>query len=1499
MSTQLTDPEQLKELLGIPFTPEQVACITAPLAPQVIVAGAGSGKTTVMAARVVWLVGTGQVAPEQVLGLTFTNKAAGELAERVRKALLRAGIGEPTGAEAGGGTRSGRGGGRDTHGRAPAPYGIASGAEDEVPGEPRISTYHAFAGQLLKDHGLRIGVEPGARLLADATRFQLAARVLRAAPGPYPALTRSFADLVTDLLALDGELAEHLVPVERLREYDTALLTTLGEAKLTNDDLRKAPDTALARLELLGLVERYRAEKRRLDLLDFGDQIALSAALARNHPEVGRALRAEFAVVLLDEYQDTSVAQRLLLSSLFGAGDAGGTDAAHAGADGAGARAGATAGGGIGHAVTAVGDPCQAIYGWRGASVANLDDFPLHFPRTTGPRPAASPTEPGTESGTPTRTPSRTDAAEATQRGPAPAASDADTTGATGPSAPATASPAPTGTPTAAPATAPAERFSLSENRRSGGRLLELANRLAAPLRARHAGVAALRPAPGAEGEGLVRCALLPTHADEMAWLADSIAHLVRTGTAPGEIAVLCRTAADFGEIQGALVARDVPVEVVGLSGLLHLPEVADLVAVCEVLQDPTANAALVRLLTGPRWRIGARDLALLGRRARTLVGRDHAGPAQDADRRLAEAVEGVDPAEAISLADALDTFVTDTATPQAGPAAPPALPDSHAPADPQDAGAGQDLRDRGEAGQAGQAAGADLPFSPQARVRFARLAAELRELRRSLGDPLMDVLHRILAVTGLEVELSASPHALAARRRETLGNFLDVAAGFATRAGGSPVADGAPTLLAFLGFLRTAAQYEKGLDNALPGGENTVKVLTAHKSKGLEWDVVAVPGLVTKTFPSEQAREAWTASAKVLPHALRGDADTLPDVSSWDAKGLAAFKAAMKEHQRTEELRLGYVTFTRPRSLLLGSGHWWGPSQKRPRGPSAFLTALREHCEAGDGEIEVWADEPAPGEQNPALQDPEPDQPSRADRRWPLPLDATALDRRRRAAEAVLTHLDHQPPPPATSPAAGHRPSHLAPARDTSDPKAYPEPYGAGPLAPEPYEPEPYEAAAPTEPPAAPASAYDDPYAEPPEDPYGEDPYGEDPYAADPYGEDSYAADPYAGDPYADPYTAPDAAPDGEQHAPYDTAHAPAPDGHRHGRSHPDGPDGGRSSASSASSAAPEVGPAVGRGGAERPAGAGAAALLPEEARLAASWDRDLEVLAKELRRARATVREVPVPAALSATQLLRLAADPDGFARELARPMPRPPRPAARRGTRFHAWVESRFEALPLPLLGPEDLPGAEEYGADPEGDGWDLDALKEAFNRTPYARRTPYRIEAPFHLTLAGRVVRGRIDAVYRHRLPSTEPHGAATTLAGTPARGPSTGDPGDAPQGISTAAPSAPAAHQDAPPPQAPHSHPYAYEIVDWKTNRAQDADPLQLAVYRLAWAEQHGLPLSAVTATFLYVRTGEIVRPTPLPGRAEIERILLGEPVTPGERTDRSRPAERTRAPGPT
>ncbi|MDH6116492.1 DNA helicase-2/ATP-dependent DNA helicase PcrA [Kitasatospora sp. GAS204A] len=1063
----LSHPDQLKELLGIPFNREQMRAIGAPLEPAVIVAGAGSGKTTVMAARVVWLVGSGAVRPDQVLGLTFTNKAAAELAERVRTALARAGLRE----------------------------------DAAVVGEPEISTYHAFAGRLLKEHGLRIGIEPDVRLLADATRFQLAARVLRSARGPFPHLKDRFSALVSELTALDAELAEHLVEPAVLRAFDAELLAELAGVKLTNQELRDVPEAAQGRQELLTLVEEYRRRKRAAGLLDFGDQIAASARLAQQRPEVGRLLREQYQVVLLDEYQDTSVAQRLLLAGLFGA------TPAYPG----------------GHPVTAVGDPCQAIYGWRGASVANLDDFPAHFPKADG---------------------------------------------------------------------GPGARYALSENRRSGGRLLAFANELAAPLRARHQGVEALRPAPGAERDGLIRVALLPTHAEEIDWLADSIAHLVRTGTAPGSIAVLCRGGAAFPDIHAALVAREVPVEVVGLGGLLQLPEVADLVAVCEVLQDPTANAALVRLLIGPRWRIGPRDLALLGRRAAGLVRTARAGGAD----ALSAAVAETDPTEVVSLCDALETFVNAGEQPD------------------------------------------ELPFSAEARTRFAYLAREIRDLRRALADPLMDVLHRVLAATGLDVELSASPLALAARRRETLQAFLDVAAGFADL-------DGDPGLSAFLAFLRAAEEYDRGLDSSLPGGEDTVKVLTAHKSKGLEWDVVALPGLVKGAFPSSRGRERWTSRRAVLPYPLRGDAATLPEVADWTAKGMTAFKAALKDQTGTEELRLGYVAVTRPRSLLLAGGHWWGPTQSTRRGPSEYLEALRAHAEQpGAGEVEQWAEPPVEDAENPALR-------PAGETPWPLPLDSGAHLARRRVAQVIGARL----------------------------------------------------------------------------------------------------------------------------------AGAPAP--------------------------APEP-------------------LAPEEQRQVDSWDRDLNALLGELERARRTERAVPLPPALSATQLMRLAADPDGLAHELARPMPRPPAGPARRGTRFHAWIQARY--APLPLLEPDALLGPEDAADDGIEDERDLERLKEAFLRGPYAHRRPYRVEAPVQVVLAGRVVRGRIDAVYRERDDDTGSRGG------------------------------------------------YRYEVVDWKTGHQEDADPLQLAIYRLAWAEQRDLPLEQVTAAFCYVRSGRIERPTGLPDRNALETLLVGK-----------------------
>jgi DNA helicase-2/ATP-dependent DNA helicase PcrA len=211
------------------------------------------------------------------------------------------------------------------------------------------------------------------------------------------------------------------------------------------------------------------------------------------------------------------------------------------------------------------------------------------------------------------------------------------------------------------------------------------------------------------------------------------------------------------------------------------------------------------------------------------------------------------------------------------------------------------------------------------------------------------------------------------------------------------------------------------------------------------------------------------------------------------------------------------------------------------------------------------------------------------------------------------------------------------------------------------------------------------------------------------------------------------------------------------------------------------------------------------------ADWDTELDRLVAEARADRSLVVDVPLPSSMSATALGQLRRDPETFARELARPMPRQPSPAARFGTRFHAWVEARFGQQDL--FDPEDLPGQADAGIDSDDD---LAELIETFERGPFAEWAPHAVEAPFALVLDGQVVRGRIDAVY---------------------------------------------AQED------------GFLVVDWKTSRRDDADELQLALYRLAWAELAGVPVEQVRAAFYYVRSGRVVEPDELPGRDELEGLL--------------------------
>ncbi|GAB0105969.1 ATP-dependent DNA helicase AdnB [Nocardia sp. JMUB6875] len=843
-------PRQLADALGLPPpTDEQAAVIAAPSGPTLVVAGAGAGKTETMAARVVWMVANGLVEPEQVLGLTFTRKAAQQLTTRIRTRLARL-AGAPIIRDI------------DPTGRL---RGLLTGSE------PEISTYHSYAGRLLTEYGLLLPVEPTATLLTQTQLWQLAYRVVSTWDGDLDT-DRSPVGVTEAVLALSGQLAEHLVEphqlatahleLERLVHTLPAGPRQKGGPKKALLDLLEAQHERVA---LLPLVERLTDELRRRGALDFGAQMSLSARLAATHPEVGAAERDRFRLVLLDEYQDTGHSQRILLSSLFG-----GDDPRHSGADDTGGRRRL--------AVTAVGDPMQSIYGWRGASAANLPRFATDFPAAPG---------------------------------------------------------------------VPAPILPLLTSWRNPPEALDLANLVSDPLReraARGGGVTvdALRPRPGAE-EGTVAFALTETIVEERDWVAERIAaeweDATDDGLPPPTSAVLVRRNADAAPLAEALRERGLPVEIVGLGGLLHTPEVADIVATLRLIADPAAGSAAVRILTGARWRIGVSDIAALSRRARELSIRRPAGQT-----------------DAITDTATLDEALREVA-----------------PEPAEKAGLGDAIADPGDAEQ----------YSPQGFARITALGQELSALRERSGQPLAELVADVERTIGVGVETQAR-RAQSAAGREHLDAFAEVVAGYS--------ADHRSSLNGLLDFLAAAEEVENGLE---PGevevAHDRVQVLTVHAAKGLEWEVVAVPHVVDGTFPSGTGTTTWMGALAELPTALRGDreqedaTDGVPVLDLEDIYDRADLERALDEHKKAlaarrldEERRLFYVALTRTERALFVSAHHWSETGSKPKGPSAFLLELKHATEAPGSalsrtvRIDRWDDPPLPDTPNPFTDNPQ-----------------------------------------------------------------------------------------------------------------------------------------------------------------------------------------------------------------------------------------------------------------------------------------------------------------------------------------------------------------------------------------------------------------------------------------------------------------------------------------------------------------------------------------------
>ena len=739
-----------------------------PLEPAVVIAGAGSGKTETMAARVVYLVANQIARPDQILGLTFTRKAAGELNTRIRKRLRQFQLAQ------------------DKQGIARTFTSL----------DTAVTTYHSYAGRLLSEHAIRYGIDADAQPLGEAAVWMSANKLVHEWDDNNFATSDAPSTVVKDLLGLTSMVLEHRVTVDQIRNADEELLQqVIAMTGPTNDETRKVAKVLNQRMAMLPMVEAFLEARRQSGELSFDDQIALAADIAVNFPDVGLLERAKYPIVLLDEYQDTSQSQVRLLSALFGNG----------------------------HPVTAVGDPCQSIYTWRGASSGTISAFNKNFPKAAGSQ--------GRES------------------------------------------------------------YELLTTYRNDQSILTLANEISAVVRKdEDITVAALKPRSGA-GRGDLTCGAFENLEAEATAIAEYFTPLwnnpdrTKAGTkVPKTFAVLVRKRAQIALIQEALAKAGIPSEVLGLGGLVHLPEIADLVAMLKIINNPDAGASLMRHLTGPRINLGPRDIAALGRFARSR------SESLAADSR--SIVKNIVAGNPLS-AEADDQFI----------------------------GSVIDALDEIEKSDKSK-------FSSEGYKRLTEFASDLRRLRSRASAPITDLIVDIERYLNLESEVMLRDGGTRGRRH--LDRFMDEAAKFA-RSGGS--------LSAFLQWLDVASDEEGGLKAGTPDVDATVvQILTIHMAKGAEWDVVAVPGLAEGTFPSSNTSDPdnWITNERHIPFALRGDSKTLPTFS-WGAattnaqakKAIDEFAKVCVEFKGREEIRLGYVAMTRARTHLFCSTSFWRDGAK------------------------------------------------------------------------------------------------------------------------------------------------------------------------------------------------------------------------------------------------------------------------------------------------------------------------------------------------------------------------------------------------------------------------------------------------------------------------------------------------------------------------------------------------------------------------------------------
>ena len=783
--------------LGEKFPPneQQQAAIEAPYdRPSLVVAGAGSGKTYLMSMRVPWLVANGIALPEQILGLTFTRKAAAELSNRINKnlRLLAKSTAVP--------------------GVWPAELGL-----EFTP--PTISTYNSYATALFRDFGLQIGYDSDAIQLTEATAFQFARELINNHGHEIePRLLDSDASsksLITAAIEMAKAMTENLVTAADVEKYLQPIIEHVSQLPNTRSKGQYTGEVSGLLEKLSGnilvarLAQGFIDAKLNQGKIDFSDQVAL-AYRAVEHPDSGVIEREQqrFTQVLLDEYQDTSVLQTKLLSSLF-----------------------------YGKSVLAVGDPHQSIYGWRGASSANLAEYRADF---------------GADS---------------------------------------------------------REPYQLSTSWRNPQVVLDIANQIAFPLdepldyvSAEHAElVRSVKRLPlrvrSGEANGRVEMQWHQTIEAEAKAVADWFADRIHVPIEengklrPPTGALLLAKKLYMPVYRDALQNAGIDVQIVGLGGLLTMPEVTDVRCALAVISSPSAGTQLIRLLTGARWRVGAKDIDGLYRYADWLAKNNT--EFRDPDGNQADTK--------VSIVDALVHIGEDR------------LPH-------------------------------DDFISEEGLLRMIDAAKVFNNLRKRIGQPLAELVRTIVAELWIDIELLANP----SRRNPLMhiNEFISLVANYTTDSDSQAISG----LLEYLDYADDLERVDAAPPITRPG---MVQILTVHSSKGLEWDHVAVGSFNDGDLP-KTIRDAtgWMSLGK-LPYALRGDVESLPKVDFFSCSNQTEVGRAVKDFKADgerpmllqEQRRLAYVAVTRAKTNLLLTGSYWQPGDSAARKISKYLL---ECVEAG-----------------------------------------------------------------------------------------------------------------------------------------------------------------------------------------------------------------------------------------------------------------------------------------------------------------------------------------------------------------------------------------------------------------------------------------------------------------------------------------------------------------------------------------------------------------------